>query len=404
MLVKQIYFIDSCDDVELDIKRKSKLEYRISYDDENPPKAIVFIIGGMGANINMHFIDSYRNYIAQKFNVVAVNVLYFCFSHRLSDDKEHSAKLCIAKEDLRFLKRNLEDLGLSTFGLELENANEFAQKLDKHIGVLKELGKRDKNFKVSIASTFFPSNDEYNNFAIMPAIDHINVLKDIMKNFPQFKSLPKIYGGGSYGGLISLMCAKIAPWYVDGVIDNSGAALPPLNYILGRELKQPEFTFESDNMINYSFTRTLWTRLDEDSACYFADENYLIRTLFNPTHLLLQAQKNQKIIYTCYHSTQDPLTPADYKIQMCNFLKSLNIEVALHLITDENEIDGKFIKNLEHGCGISDKALFRKELPIILEKLKNQSFTMKEDSISYPCKNKVFTFKDNADKFILEIN
>ncbi|WP_261798315.1 DUF2920 family protein [Campylobacter volucris] len=28
---------------------------------------------------------------------------------------------------------------------------------------------------------------------------------------------------------------------------------------------------------------------------------------------------------------------------------------------------------------------------------------MKEDSISYPCKNKVFTFKDKDDKFVLEI-
>ncbi|ELF1061330.1 DUF2920 family protein, partial [Campylobacter upsaliensis] len=32
MLVDKSYLIKSCDDVELGIKRKSKLEYRISYD------------------------------------------------------------------------------------------------------------------------------------------------------------------------------------------------------------------------------------------------------------------------------------------------------------------------------------------------------------------------------------
>ncbi|MBT0826914.1 DUF2920 family protein, partial [Campylobacter lari] len=32
MLINQTYFIDSCDDVELNIKRKNKLEYRITYD------------------------------------------------------------------------------------------------------------------------------------------------------------------------------------------------------------------------------------------------------------------------------------------------------------------------------------------------------------------------------------
>ncbi len=43
MLINQSFEIDSCDDVELNIKRTSKLEYRISYDDEKEIKAIVFI-------------------------------------------------------------------------------------------------------------------------------------------------------------------------------------------------------------------------------------------------------------------------------------------------------------------------------------------------------------------------
>lgn len=54
----------------------------------------------------------------------------------------------------------------------------------------------NQDYKAHIYGSFIPPNNEYNNFAIMPAIDHINALKDIMKNYPQFKSLPKIYGGG----------------------------------------------------------------------------------------------------------------------------------------------------------------------------------------------------------------
>lgn len=96
------------------------------------------------------------------------------------------------------------------------------------------------------------------------------------------------------------------------------------------------------------------------------------------------------------------LTPSDHKNSMMEILKALGYEVDFHLIDEEN-IDGKFVKNLTHGCGIPDKALFNKELPILLEKLKDKTFSMKEDSISYPCKNKVFTFKDKGDKFILEI-
>lgn len=198
------------------------------------------------------------------------------------------------------------------------------------------------------------------------------------------------------------MCAKIAPWYVDGVIDNSGAALPPLQYFLGKELNKEDYTFRDPNTIVNCNVKTYWTRKNPNSPYYFADENYLIRALLNKDHLILQAQKNKNIIYTSYHSAKDDLTPADHKISMIEILKALNYEVDFHLI-DEKDIDGKFIKNLTHGCGIPDKALFNKELPIMLEKLKNKTFNMKKDSISYPCKNKVFTFKDENDKFVLEI-
>ncbi|ECL4422921.1 DUF2920 family protein, partial [Campylobacter jejuni] len=46
---------------------------------------------------------------------------------------------------------------------------------------------------------------------------------------------------------------------------------------------------------------------------------------------------------------------------------------------------------------------FRKELPLMLEKLQKRKSLMQENSISYPCGNKVFIFKDAGDKFELEI-
>ncbi|EOH4347674.1 DUF2920 family protein, partial [Campylobacter jejuni] len=112
--------------------------------------------------------------------------------------------------------------------------------------------------------------------------------------------------------------------------------------------------------------------------------------------------KNSNILLVSYHSNFDYLTFAKHKIQLMQILKQLNYDTTFHLI-EEKDIDGKYIKNLDHGCGITDKALFKKELPLMLEKLKDKKFIIKEDSISYPCKNKVFTFKDEDDKFILEI-
>ncbi|EAH5359806.1 DUF2920 family protein [Campylobacter jejuni] len=402
MLINQTFEIDSCDDVELGIKRTSKLEYRISYDDEKDLKAIVFIIGGYGANANIYFLDSYRNYIAKNFDVVTINVFYHCFCQRRSDVLKYDASAKFLEEDLENFSKVLNDFNIDSRNLNSNNALEYYHHLDHYITTLKSQGKLAQNYQAKFTSTFIPPNGDYQNYGVMAAIDHINALKDLVKRFPEFADLPKIYGGGSYGGYLSLLIAKIAPWYVDGVIDNSGSALPPLNYILGREMESGcDYVLNSSHILIQCFLKTHWTR-KENSPYFFNNENYFIRTLLNKDHLILQSQKNKNIIYVSYHSKEDPLTPANFKQQTMQILKILGYDVSLNLI-DENKIDGKFIKNLDHGCGIPDKALFRKELPLMLEKLQKRKSFMQENSISYPCGNKVFIFKDVGDKFELVI-
>ncbi|WP_318764453.1 DUF2920 family protein [Campylobacter coli] len=403
MLINQSFEIDSCDDVELGIKRTSKLEYRISYDDEKEIKAIVFIIGGYGANANIYFLDSYRNYIAKNFDVVAVHVFYHCFCQRRSDVLKYDASAKFLEEDLENFSKMLISFNIDSRNLNSNNALEYYHHLDHCITTLKSQGKLAQNYQAKFTSTFVPPNGDYQNYGIMAAIDHINALKDLVKRFPKFADLPKIYGGGSYGGYLALLIAKIAPWYVDGVIDNSGSAVPPLIYILGREMEGGcDYVFNDPNTLIECFLKTHWTR-KENSPYFFNNENYFIRTLLNKVHLILQSQKNKNIIYVSYHSKEDPLTPANFKEQTMQILKILGYDVSLNLI-DENKIDGKFIKNLDHGCGIPDKALFRKELPLMLEKLQGRKSFMQENSISYPCGNKVFTFKDVENQLKLIIN
>ncbi|EIW7516114.1 DUF2920 family protein, partial [Campylobacter coli] len=386
MLINQSFEIDSCDDVELNIKRTSKLEYRISYDDEKEIKAIVFVIGGYGANANIYFLDSYRNYIAKNFDVVAVHVFYHCFCQRRSDVLKYDASAKFLEEDLENFSKVLNDFNIDSRNLNSNNALEYYHHLDHYITTLKSQGKLAQNYQAKFTSTFIPPNGDYQNYGVMAAIDHINALKDLVKRFPEFADLPKIYGGGSYGGYLALLIAKIAPWYVDGVIDNSGSALPPLNYILGREMESGcDYVLNSSHILIQCFLKTHWTR-KENSPYFFNNENYFIRTLLNKDHLILQSQKNKNIIYVSYHSKEDSLTPANFKEQTMQILKILGYDVSLNLI-DENKIDGKFIKNLDHGCGIPDKALFRKELPLMLEKLQGRKSLMQENSISYPCGN-----------------
>ncbi|EAI3897707.1 DUF2920 family protein [Campylobacter lari] len=402
MLKNEIYFIDSCDDVELNIKRESKLEYRITYDDEEEMKAIVFMIGGYGSNVDLSIIDFDRQFIAKKFGVVAVSVLYHCYSCRINTkDKKYSAKFSYDEYNVNQLKKTLEEKNFNTSGLSIWNMEEYLASLETTIETYKSKGLLADNYKFYITSTMLPSNNEYQNYGIMAAIDCINALKDLCKKFPNLGKLPKIYGGRSYGGYLSLLLTKIAPWYVDGVIDNSGEAILLLGYIIGKELNHPDALTNSKNFLVGCFIKTYWNANKNSPYC-FKDENYEIRTLLNQTHLILQAQKNKNIIYTSYHSSEDPMTAHEFKVQYMQILKTLGYDVNFHLV-GEKDLDGKFIKGLTHGCGISDKVLFSKELPKMLDKLKDKKFTMQENSISYPCKDKVFTFKDKGDKFVLEI-
>ncbi|HEF9813806.1 TPA: DUF2920 family protein [Campylobacter coli] len=401
MLINQSFEIDSCDDVELNIKRTSKLEYRISYDDEKEIKAIVFIIGGYGANANIYFLDSYRNYIAKNFDVVTINVFYHCFCQRRSDVEKYSAFTMFTKDDVSNLSQALLEIGVN-INVNLENAQQCYELLNQNITTLKSQRKLAQNYQAKFTSTFIPPNGDYQNYGIMAALDHINALKDLVKRFPEFADLPKIYGGGSYGGYLSLLIAKIAPWYVDGVIDNSGSALPSPMFILERESGQYDYFEEyPHNKIGF-FIKTYWNA-DVSSKYFFHTENYLIRIIPNLAHLTIQANINKNIILVSYHSLKDPFNTAKDKQTLFLAYKELGYDATLHLIKDESEIDGRFIKDLNHGMRISDKALFRKELPLMLEKLQKRKSLMQENSISYPCGNKVFIFKDVGDKFELTI-
>ncbi|HIF9960455.1 TPA: DUF2920 family protein, partial [Campylobacter coli] len=152
MFINQIFEIDSCDDVELNIKRTSKLEYRISYDDEKEMKAIVFIIGGYGANSNIYFLDSYRNYIAKKFDVVAVNVFYHCFCMRRSDVERYSAFTIFTEKDIIKLSQALFEVD-TNIDVNFENAHPCYELLNQHIATLKSQGKLTQNYQARLTST-----------------------------------------------------------------------------------------------------------------------------------------------------------------------------------------------------------------------------------------------------------
>ncbi|ECK1938841.1 DUF2920 family protein, partial [Campylobacter lari] len=82
MLKDETYFIDSCDDVELNIKRESKLEFQLIYDDAKEIKAIICIIQGLGVDINDPVLKFNMGYFATKYDVALMSVNYHCIGNR----------------------------------------------------------------------------------------------------------------------------------------------------------------------------------------------------------------------------------------------------------------------------------------------------------------------------------
>ena len=80
MITTKEYFISSCDDFELNIKRKSKLRFLYTYDDEVEPKAMLSIIPGLGGDAQSSYKEHLASSIAEHFKgqVAVLSVDYFC--------------------------------------------------------------------------------------------------------------------------------------------------------------------------------------------------------------------------------------------------------------------------------------------------------------------------------------
>lgn len=220
--------------------------------------------------------------------------------------------------------------------------------------------------------------------------------------------IPVIMIGTSRGGYLAHLAAKIAPWLIDGVIDNSGSAKLLWRLIgFGKEIdfmQYSEFsTFDFFQHIKvFCSNKTFWTS-NSSSPYFFSPARRMIRNILEPSHLENYA-KFPNTHYISYHAIKDQDDPLEEKITLYKYLNDLGFDAKLNSITKISQIDGKFIKNLDHGMGIPVKLMIKKELPVMLEKIKNNpKKEYKDKSISYPCEDLLYSFIQKEDKIFLEI-
>ncbi|EPU1613549.1 DUF2920 family protein [Campylobacter coli] len=413
MIVNKTYEIDSCDDVELSIKRESKLEFKLWYDDEKSPEALVFIVQGMGADCNDVRLNFIMESLSKNFNVAFVGVNYHCIGNR----PQTSSTFYLDDIDKLILKTSCEAVDIRLpFEVEkiqnYEQMSEIFHHINHNIIKGKQEGKFSPYYFLNLHVSIQPTKNEYQNFGVMQAQDLLNVALYLKAHAPfdtMKGDIPVIIIGGSHGGYLAYLAVKFAPWLIDGVIDNSGDA-KFIWYLVGfgKEvdfMRYAEFsTFNFFHHINtHCSTKTFWTS-NSASPNFFSPARRKIRNILEKDHLQNQA-KYTKTHFVSYHSIIDEYVSLEEKIDLYKILSNLGFDTSLNSITKESQIDGKFIKNLSHGMGIPMKLLIKKELPKILEKIKqNPKKDYKEKCISYPCEDLIYHFSEKDSKIVLNIH
>ncbi|EPT9723372.1 TPA: DUF2920 family protein [Campylobacter coli] len=406
MIINQIYSIDSCDDVELNIKRGSKLEFRLTYDDSKEIEAIICIIPGGAEDMNSYiYID---DYLTRNYKVAVININYHCIGNR----PHLGSGFYLDDIDKFILDTSLKAINLKCINVydinSYENLNNTFIRIDQEIQKLKLNQQLHQNYKLKTHVSFLPFKNEYQNFGIMQAMDILNAMFYIKENSP-FKlmggGIRTILFGNSYGGYLANLCAKIAPWSIDFILDNSSFVNLFGNIFrligFGKEIDFTRYhgTYDDTlfkNIFLYLSDKTYWNN-NKFSKKYFSNARKIIREPLNKEHLIIQSlYPNPK--YILYHSIFDERSPFENKENFVHILKELNFKVEFFAVS---QVDNKFIKNLNHGMGLSTKLFFKKHLLQILKEPLQDKICKKE--VSYKCDELVYTFKEENHQIILNI-
>lgn len=173
MIVSKAYEIDSCDDVELGIKRESKLEFKLWYDDEKTPEALVFVVQGMGDDISS--IQYVGDYMVRQFNTAVVGVNYHCIGNRpqtgstfyLDDIDKLILKVSCEAADIK-LPYDVDKIQ------DYKQMSEIFHFVNNQIIEGKQKGNFTPNYFLNLHVSLQPAKNEYQNFGVMQAQDLLN--------------------------------------------------------------------------------------------------------------------------------------------------------------------------------------------------------------------------------------
>ncbi len=294
-----------------------------------PDTGVILAIEGYGSRPNSEYAGKLRSYLASKYNCLAVTVGYF------GQAVKYGSNVTPYPDFFVNLARHH---GISVA------APKNADLVDLIPGLAEILAARGITELHPSCRVACDCGGEYQSFGLLPAIDHLEVLHDLLRRFPVTRS--RLYAfGSSYGGYIALLLGKFAPATFRLIVDNSGFVRANTS-LYG----DSSFVMRIGSLRLIADEPVVWSR-DPKHPRFFGSHHAMIRDLLREDHMRPVATR-----YYCTHYVGDTVAPFAEKKSFAEKMSRF-APVELQAVTD-GDIDGSLFKEPIHGLNASLRQLF----------------------------------------------
>ena len=315
-------------DIEHGIARRP-IEYLLTRPEQGIARdtGLIFLIDGYGMTPADPYNTVLRQYIASRYNLLAVGVFYF--GNRLK-----SADFGRTVPGPDFFVNLAAHHGISVSAPPGLDMDVLVKQL---CGILAGRGVE----RLDRSCWFYRSCDEeYDSFGLLPALDHLQVLGALLQRFTLDRSRLFVLGS-SMGGYIAQLLTKLAPHTFRMIIDNSGP-------VESQDLRPDKEAFRRGWLMGVevrAIEQSPW-QADPAAPHGFAEHHRLIRDLRVTGHM-----RRSRTFHRMYHSVLDGLVPLADRVDLAE-KRAAFAPTSLECI-DDSRLDGMMFKTLEHGMKAS---------------------------------------------------
>lgn len=295
-----------------------------------PRSGVIFYIHGFGGAYNNEYAQKLLPWLADQYNCVAVAVHYFGaelyqpFDWSLPPD---------------FFQQVSEAYGIAEAELTARDATTTVRML---LSLLQARGTqldRRCHFVRNLPGI-------YQSFGLLPALEHLQVLHQLLQRYPELDQRRLHVIGTSYGGYIASFLRKLAPHTFRMIIDNSG-------FTASGDEMGAIFGWSGSTMGGVQVLVRSAEHWEEDptSPRHFSPACSALRNLCDGAQLA-----PSETAWFGFAAVNDKFFPQGQKDSQARVF-ALAGPASYKLVT-EADLDGRLFKNLEHGMAASMRAMF----------------------------------------------